>query len=89
MRNNNCQITISQYVENYHLAEEQETKISNAGWKVAPSQKIALEQIARENNLTVSGMIRTAVELYLQYLPHVDTLAHNDEIIVPLLKRMR
>ena len=89
MKNNNCQITISQYVENYHRATESETKISNAGWKVTPTQKVALEHIAKASNLTVSGLIQAAVDLYMQYLPHIDTLTNNDDLIVPLLKRMR
>ena len=89
MQNNNCQITISQYVENYRTATQTETRISNAGWKVTPSQKVALEEIARVNNLTVSGLIQAAVDLYMQYLPHINTLKNNDEIIAPLLQRMR
>lgn len=89
MQNNNCQITIAQYVENYRSATQTETKISNAGWKVTPTQKVALEHIAQANGTTVSGLIQAAVDLYMLYLPHVDVLRSNDEIIAPLLQRMR
>jgi hypothetical protein len=89
MQNNHCQITIQQYVENYKSSPQSESRISNAGWKVTPSQKVALEQIAQANGLTVSGLIQASVDLYMMYLDHIDVLRNNDEIIVPLLKRMR
>jgi len=82
------QINIETYVNNYHRALDEETKISNAGWKVTPSQKVALEQIAKSNGLTVSGLIQEAVDLYMQYLQHVNSLRNNEDIIIPLLKRL-
>jgi len=89
MQNNQCQITIQQYVENYKSSPQSESRISNAGWKVTPSQKVALEQIAQANGMTVSGLIQAAVDLYMLYLDHIDVLRDNDDIIAPLLTRMR
>jgi len=82
------QVNIETYINNYHKALEEETKVANAGWKVTPSQKVALEQIAKSTGHTVSGLIQDAVDLYMQYLPHINTLRNNEEIISPLLKRL-
>lgn len=80
---------IKKQINNFHESPKTESKSETGSFKLTSSQKIALKKIADEQGVKVSQLVHASIELYLDYLPHIDALRENFEIIDPLLKRLR
>jgi len=80
---------IKKQINNFHESPLTESKSETGSFKLTSSQKIALKKIADDQGVAVSQLVHKSIELYLDYLPHIDVLVDNSEVISPLLERLR
>ena len=80
---------IQQQVNNFGDATEKESRTENLSSKVACSQKIAVDAVAKEMGITRSDLQVMAIEFFFAFIGHHQAMIDNKEIILPIISRMK
>lgn len=82
------QLNIEIFMDGFCHPPENESISDTVPFKLKATQKQALKMYAKETKTDQSKIVRQALELYFDYLPHIKTLRKHKDSLSPILNSL-